>query len=83
MQQLFEPDYFSLDQWQLQKLAQVLTKAKVDIVTEGLSPETINHLFVRSAASVEEAIAQAFDRYGPQASLAVIPKGPYVLTSVA
>ncbi|MCP4191485.1 MAG: nickel-dependent lactate racemase [Planctomycetaceae bacterium] len=83
LQQLFEPDYFSLDQWQLQKLAQVLAKARVEIVTDGLSSDTINSLFVRSVPSVEEAINLAFDRYGPQASLAVIPKGPYVLTSVA
>ena len=76
-------DYFVMDQWQLEKLATVCRKAKVKIVTDGIPAQTIDQLFVESASSVEEAVAEALEAYGPEARIAVIPKGPYVLTQVA
>jgi len=75
--------YFVMDQWQLEELAKVCRKAKVKIVSDGLPAETINRLFVEAATSVEEAVAQSLAEYGPDATLAVIPKGPYVLAQVA
>ena len=71
-------DYFVMDQWQLEELAKVRRKAKVKIVSDGLPAETINQLFVESAPSIEQAVADSLAEYGPQATLAVIPKGPYV-----
>ena len=53
------------------------------LVSDGLDAETINRLFVESAPSVEEAVAASLDEYGPDATIAVIPKGPYVLAQVA
>jgi hypothetical protein len=38
---------------------------------------------VRSAPSVEAAVAEALEEYGPEAKIAVIPKGPYVVAQVA
>jgi nickel-dependent lactate racemase len=73
----------TLDQWQLEKLATVRRKAKVKVVTDGLPPETINGLFVEHAPSVEAAIADALRERGPAATIAVIPKGPYVVARVA
>ena len=35
-----------------------------------------------SAPSVEQAVADSLADYGPSATLAVIPKGPYVLAQV-
>ena len=75
-------DYFKLDQWQLEELAKVRRKARVKVVTDGLTPETVNGLFVESAPSVEQAVADSLVEYGPEATLAVIPKGPYVLAQV-
>jgi nickel-dependent lactate racemase len=76
---LNDPDYFVMDQWQLEELAKAAKKARIQVVTDGLSPEVINGLFVESVSSVEEAVSQALDRYGSDASIAVMPKGPYVL----
>jgi lactate racemase len=73
----------TLDQWQLEKLAAVRRKARVKVVTQGLPPETINGLFVEWAPSVEEAVADALADRGPDATIAVIPKGPYVMARVA
>ena len=83
VERILSKDYFVMDQWQLEKLATVRRKAKVKYVTEGLSRETIDRLFVESAESVESAVRESIQEYGPQATIAVIPKGPYVLARVA
>ncbi len=83
MHRILGKDYFVMDQWQLEELAKVCRKAKVKIVSDGLSAETLNGLFVESAPTVEQAVAESLAEYGPAARIAVIPKGPYVLPAVA
>ena len=75
-------DYFVLDQWQLEELAKVRRKVKVKLVSDGLDAATISSLFVESAPTVELALADSLAEYGPGATVAVIPKGPYVLPMV-
>jgi len=82
MEKIFRPDFFCVDQWMVQHLCQVLRKARVILVSEGLSPGMLRELHVEGAGSVEEAIAEALERHGPEASIAVIPEGPYVLPTV-
>ncbi|RPI88084.1 MAG: nickel-dependent lactate racemase [Planctomycetaceae bacterium] len=83
MRKILGKDYFVMDQWQLEELAKVRRKARVKVVSDGLSPETLRSLFVESAPTVEQAVAQSLEEYGPQARVAVIPKGPYVIPVVA
>ena len=83
MEAIMSPDYFVMDQWQLEMLAKVLRKAEVRVVTNGLSAETINSLYVKSAESVEAAVQQALSKHGDDASIAVIPRGPYVIPELA
>ena len=82
VERILGKDYFVLDQWQLEELAKVRRKAKVKVVSHGLPADTINRLFVESAPSVEQAVADSLAEYGPAAKIAVIPKGPYVLAQV-
>jgi len=82
IERILGKDYFVMDQWQLEELAKVRRKARVKLVSDGLPRETIDGLFVESAASVEEAVAASLAEYGPAATMAVIPKGPYVLAQV-
>lgn len=83
VQRILGKDYFVMDQWQLEELAKVCRKAKVKIVSDGLPAETLNRLFVEAAPSIEQAVADSLQEYGPDARIAVIPKGPYVLAQVA
>ena len=82
VERILGKDYFVMDQWQLEELAKVRRKAKVKVVTDGLPAETISTLFVEAAESVEKAVEESLAEYGPSATLAVIPKGPYVLAQV-
>jgi nickel-dependent lactate racemase len=76
-------DYFVMDQWQLEELAKVCRKAKVKIISDGLPAKTLDTLFVASAPTVEQALSDSLAEYGGSATVAVIPKGPYVLAQVA
>jgi nickel-dependent lactate racemase len=69
------------DQWQLQELAKALWKGKVKVVSGGVSAEVLQKFFVVPCATVEEAVAEALNEYGANASIAVIPRGPCVLAA--
>jgi lactate racemase len=76
-------DYFVMDQWQLEELAKVRARCRVKVVSQGLDADTIRRCHAEPAASVEQAVADSLEEYGPTARVAVIPKGPYVLPYVA
>src|SRR5947199_4521798 len=65
-------DYFVMDQWQLEEFAKVVAKCKVKVVTQGLPAETLRRCHVEPAASVEAAVADCLEEYGPTAKVAVI-----------
>jgi nickel-dependent lactate racemase len=72
-----------MDEWQLLMFKKVLQHCRVRVVSGGLSPEVLRRCRVEPAATVEEAVAEALAEYGRTATVAVIPKGPYVLPVVA
>jgi lactate racemase len=82
MERILAKDYFVMDQWQVEELAKAKRHAKVVVVSDGLPPETLRRLFVESAPTVESAVAAALTAHGPDATIAVIPKGPYVLAEL-
>jgi hypothetical protein len=59
----------------------VLRKARVVVVSEGLPAETLHAWGLEGARTVEEALGAAA-RHGGNARVAVIPEGPYVLSTV-
>ncbi len=71
-----------LDQWQLEECAKAARKADVVLVSTGIPTEYRDKLFVRSSDSVESALQQGLAKYGDDATVAVIPKGPYTLVDV-
>jgi len=82
MERILGKEYFRLDQWQLEEMAKVARRARIKVVTDGLAPDVLRGLFVEPAESVEAAVAECLAEYGPQATIAVMPKGPYVLAEV-
>jgi nickel-dependent lactate racemase len=82
MEQITSPGFFRIDQWMVQHLCQVLRKAQVVVVSDGLAPEVVRTLLVTPARTVEEALDQALVRHGATAHVAVLPQGPYVLATV-
>jgi len=77
-----KPGDLVLDQWQFQKFCQVLRKHEVWLYSEGVDRKTQEKLFVTPLDSVEQGIERVLGRFGPDARIAVIPEGPYVLAQV-
>jgi nickel-dependent lactate racemase len=82
MARITAPGFFRIDQWMVQHLCQVLRKAEVRVVTDGLPADVVRGLLVTPAPTVHEALWQALARHGPHAHVAVLPQGPYVLATV-
>lgn len=82
IQQILADQYFQMDQWQMEEFVKAYRKAEIVVVSDGLSEEVLSTLFVRTAPDVESAIARALDKHGADATIAVIPKGPYVMAEV-
>lgn len=82
MHRILHEGQFIMDQWQLEELAKVRRHAKVRVVSDGIPAERLAELFVEPAASVEAAVADALAEHGSDATIAVIPEGPYVLAEV-
>ncbi|HEX7572984.1 MAG TPA: nickel-dependent lactate racemase [Bacteroidota bacterium] len=71
-----------IDQWQLEECAKAARQADVVLVSPNIAARFGHDLFIRTATSVEEALEDGFRKFGPDASIAVIPKGPYTLVGV-
>ena len=79
MGEFFGGKLCNIDQWQLQELHKVCRHATIYNYSTGLPSEVQQELFVEPVASVEAAVERALAKAGPQATIAVIPEGPYVL----
>ena len=74
---------FCIDAWQLHVLEKVLRHCEVVNVSDGLPADLQRECFVEPASSVEKAVRSALERHGPEARMAVIPDGPYVLSCLS
>lgn len=68
-----------IDQWQLEKLGLVTAHAEVMFYAPGLPREYHASLWGRSFATAAAAIATLTDSLPRNATIALIPEGPYVL----
>jgi nickel-dependent lactate racemase len=77
-----DPEFFAIDQWMVQALCQAHRRARILLYTDALPPAEVALLLVEPAASPEAGIADALAKLGPDARIAVLPQGPYVLATV-
>ena len=76
-------DVCEMDEWQLVMLAKVLERCKVKVFSHSkIDATVVRNCQVEQVVSVEQAVAESLAEYGPEARVAVIPKGPYVLPYV-
>ena len=73
----------SVDQWQIEKLALVTTRAEVLYYVPGLPREFHSALWGKVYASAEEAVRALVGTLRGNARVAVIPEGPYLLARCA
>lgn len=78
-------DYFKIDQWELEELIKARKKAEIYIYSDSLNkssymipPNTLTKVDL-----LEEAIEKGLQRFGKNATISVIPEGPYVIPALS
>jgi nickel-dependent lactate racemase len=81
MEKIKKPDYFKIDQWQLEELIKARRKAELYLYSSCMlaSIHKIPEATVRIVNSVEEAIKIGLEKFGSNATINVIPDGPYTV----
>jgi nickel-dependent lactate racemase len=72
-----------VDQWQIEKLALVASRAEILYCVPGLPPELRARLWGRSFDDPQLAVDALLTGMPPGAEVAIIPEGPYVLAKIA
>jgi nickel-dependent lactate racemase len=76
------PGFLMQDQWEAQVQAQIQLKADVYVKSSYLSDEQIREALLLPCHSIEETLAQLLKRYGPDATICVLPEGPQTVPYV-
>jgi nickel-dependent lactate racemase len=73
---------FIPDQWEVEELARAARQNTIYCICDGIPRDILKQLFVTPAETVETAVDAALAVHGSAATIAVIPKGPYVIPYV-
>ncbi len=76
-----KPGNFRVDQWEVEELVKAMRKAKVKVCTTGVPADELRQCHVEPVESVEKGIAACLAEYGKDATVNVIPSGPYTLVN--
>jgi nickel-dependent lactate racemase len=79
LEMISSPGYSVPDQWQVQVQAQIQTKARVMVKTDGLRPDEIRAAHFTPIDDIEETVQKTLHRAGPAATLCVLPQGPQTI----
>ncbi|HEX9116903.1 MAG TPA: nickel-dependent lactate racemase [Anaerolineae bacterium] len=77
------PGFLEQDQWQAQIQAQIQGRADVYVYSDHLSADVIQSALLLPTGKIEDTVAALVDRYGPQATICVLPEGPQTIPYVA
>lgn len=71
------------DQWEAQIQAQVQLKADVYVKSDYLDADTLRSVMLYPCESVEATLEHLLRRYGPDATICVLPEGPMTIPYVS
>ena len=71
------------DRWQAQVLGRVLSRAQVQVYSDGLTDAQARRAFLTPIMDVQQAVEAALKRAGPGATLGVLPDGPMTVARVS
>ena len=75
---VYAPGFHKLDQWQIQKFAQVLLRAKVSLYSE-LSPAQARQAHLTPIGDLNAYLRQRVNELGADTPIAVLPEGPMTI----
>jgi nickel-dependent lactate racemase len=77
-QKILKKEITAHDQWEIQILARILMKAEIYVISK-LKEHELGNMGLKYAKTVEEAINISLKKYGPTASILILPNGPQIL----
>jgi len=77
------PGFHEQDQWQAQIQAQIQLKADVYVFSRNLTEDQIRSALLFPCARIETTVEELMKRYGPQATICVLPEGPLTIPYLA
>jgi nickel-dependent lactate racemase len=83
MHEASSPGYFKKDAWEVIELCKALKKARIMMFTGGINGDALLRCGIIPAEGIEGAVWQCLREYGKNASVAVIPQGPYLIAARA
>jgi len=81
MEKIKDPEFFVIDQWQLEELIKAKRKAELFLYSPCVlaSRHKVPAPTLKILKSIQEAIDIGLKKFGPDAKITVIPEGPYVI----
>jgi len=81
IEKIKQPDYFVIDQWELEELVKARKKAEIYLYSPCLASciYKIPEGTLKIVPSVKEALDMGFKKFGEDAKVTVIPEGPYTI----
>jgi nickel-dependent lactate racemase len=79
---IHSPGFRLMDQWQVQKFAQVLLKGRVGLFSE-LDADSVRKAHLEPVGDLRTRIDQELQRRGPQTRVAILPEGPMTIPYLA
>jgi len=73
------PGFVCIDQWEAQLQAMIQLKADVYVKASYLSDEQIRQALLMPAPDIEATVWDLLRKYGPQATICVLPEGPQTI----
>ena len=77
------PGFQRQDQWEAQIQALICQKAEVWFYSDNLTDTQIESALLRPCRSIERTVEKLLEKYGPQASVCVLPEGPQTVPYLA
>lgn len=82
LEKIRQPGFTIQDSWQAQIHAVICRKADVFLYSHNLSDEQISNVFLKVCRSIEDTLEELLKRYGPEASICILPEGPLTIPYV-
>jgi len=79
LDRIMTPGFQKHDQWEAQIQAQIQLKADVYVRTDGLTDDQIRGALLKPCHKIEETVAELRAKYGPDATICVMPEGPQTI----
>jgi nickel-dependent lactate racemase len=83
LERIMAPGFLKQDQWQAQIQVQIQLMADVYLYSDYLSDAQICTSLLKPCRDIAATVAELLERYGPRASICVLPEGPQTIPYVS